>query len=58
MDPKNNGYLEEEQVIEETLGGMDLNTIVEVWENHDLDIILEEYIQKIEEAYLIQEELK
>lgn len=58
MNQANNDDLEYEQVIKVALGGVNLNTILEVWEKNNLEAIAEEYIQKIEGAYLIQEELK
>ena len=37
---------------------MDLCMIAEVWKMRGLEAILEEYIHKIEGAYLLQEDIK
>lgn len=58
MEQESNNIIVEEEVIEEVMGDMDLNKIAKVWEKRGIEAIPEEYLQKIEEAYLYQEELK
>lgn len=45
----------EENAIEEALEGFDLLSVEEEWKKNGLALILEDQIQKIEGAYLLQE---
>ena len=48
----------EENAIEEALQGVDLATTAEEWNQKRINAIWEQQLQKIEGAYLLQEELK